>query len=41
RYRLENRSRQQKMHFCTRHLAAINDTRETYQVGGRVMLPTC
>ncbi|HBV5281546.1 TPA: AAA family ATPase, partial [Klebsiella pneumoniae] len=41
RYRLENSYRQQKMHFCTRHLSAINDTLETYQFGVRVMLPTC
>ncbi|SXL65145.1 recombination protein F [Klebsiella pneumoniae] len=40
RYRLENSYRQQKMHFCTRHLSAINDTLETYQFGVRVMLPT-
>ena len=26
RYRLENSYRQQKMHFCARHLSAINDT---------------
>nr|WP_172693840.1 ATP-dependent endonuclease [Escherichia coli]AXF37781.1 putative ATP-dependent endonuclease of the OLD family [Escherichia coli] len=35
RYRLENSYRQQKMHFCTRHLSAINDTLETYQFGVR------
>ncbi|MCV5198068.1 ATP-dependent endonuclease, partial [Escherichia coli] len=35
RYRLENSYRQQKMHFCTRHLSAINDPLETYQFGVR------
>ncbi|WP_285666196.1 ATP-dependent nuclease, partial [Escherichia coli] len=35
RYRLENSYRQQKMHFCARHLSAINDTLKTYQFGVR------